>query len=62
MSFDFEEWSATKHLLKDGDNLDKGAAAHFADSNEDDDDIPHNELEDDPEFFEGSPFLPKSSG
>ena len=55
MSFDFEEWSSTNHLFDDGDDTDKGAAAHFVGSNSnDDDDMSYDKLEDDPEYFEGS--------
>ena len=39
--------------------MDKGAAVHFVGSNNnDDDDMPYNELEDNPEYFKGSVFLP----
>ena len=60
MSFSFEEWSSTNHLFGNDDDTDKGAAAHFVGSNtNDDDDMLYDELEDDPEYFEGGAFLPR---
>ena len=63
MSFDTEEWSSTNHIFDDGNNMDKGAAEHFVGSNGNDNDVmSYNELEDDPEYFEGSVFSPKPKG
>ena len=50
VSFSFEEWSSTDHLFCIGDDTDKDAAAHFVGfSDNNDDDMPYDELKDDPE-------------
>ena len=49
MSFSFEEWSSTNHLIDDSDDTNKGTAAHFVGSNDnDDDDMLYDKFEDDP--------------